>query len=63
MGVQKNVAGFALVAWGPDGSSVAEMQVSKASNIPSMLVPDFVRNRLLAQKIEDWTLDEVEKLR
>lgn len=51
------VAGFAFVVWGADGGSTALVSVNEASNIPSIMVPDFVRNRLLAERIEAWTLD------
>ncbi len=54
------VAGMAIVVWGPDGASVAGMTVTPISKIPSILVPDFVRNRLLAECIESWTLDSIE---
>lgn len=52
-------AGFALVIWGADGTSTAACQIARSNSIPSILVPDFVRNRLLAQRIESWTLDSV----
>jgi hypothetical protein len=54
--------GFALVVWGPTGRSTADLGVDSASSktiIPEILVPDFVRNRLLAVKIEDWTVDTI----
>lgn len=47
--------GFALVVWGSDQSSTAECMVSQGSCIPTILVPDFVKNRLLAERIERWT--------
>lgn len=49
------LAGYAVVVWRADGGSTAYLQSN--GQIPSILVPDFVRNRLLAQKIEDWTVD------
>ena len=54
------VAGMAVVVWGPDGASTAGMTIGRASRIPQILAPDFVRNRLLAERIESWTLDSVE---
>ena len=54
----EDVGGWAFVVWGPDGASVAAVGVPR-SNIPSILVPDFVRNRLLAYRREDWTLETV----
>ena len=49
------VVGFAMVMWGADGSSHAACRAYPGSNIPSIAVPDFVRNRLLAAKIEEWS--------
>lgn len=54
---QGRVAGFAMVAWSPDNGSVSVLTVNEGSKIPSIMVPDFVRNRLLAAQIEAWTLD------
>lgn len=51
-----DIAGFAFVVWGSDMKSVAELQVWD-NPIPSAVVPDFVRNRLLADRIETWTLE------
>jgi hypothetical protein len=55
----EDIAGFAIVVWGSDLGSTAVSLLTPVNTIPSMLVPDFVRNRLLAQKIEEWTLDSV----
>jgi hypothetical protein len=52
------VAGFAFVIWDKDGSSTANAG-NLHGNIPSILIPDFVRNRLLASVIEKWTRDAV----
>jgi len=54
-----DVAGAAFVVWSADGGSTASIYTSSASRIPSILVPDFVRNRLLAMKIIDWTIDDI----
>lgn len=54
-----DIAGIAIVVWSADGGSAANLRISPASKIPSILVPDFVRNRLLAERIEQWTLDSV----
>lgn len=53
----EDFVGFALVAWGADLSSTSECKVSQGSRIPTILVPDFVRNRLLAERIEEWTVE------
>lgn len=55
-------AGFALVVWAPDGASTADMgmkSIDQGAQIPSMLIPDFVRNRLLGMKIEEWAVDTI----
>lgn len=49
-----SVDGFAFVVWDRDGASTCKMIAG--GGIPSILIPDFVRNKLLADKIEDWTL-------
>ncbi len=49
------IAGFAMVIWAPDGASTALTVVNEGSKIPSIMVPDFVRNRLLADTIERWS--------
>ena len=54
-----DTAGFAIVVWGADGSSTCDLGAGKRSNIPTILVPDFVRNRLLAAKIIDWAMDDI----
>jgi len=51
-----DLAGFAVVAWGRDLESCADA-CNFDGRIPAILIPDFVRNRLLAQRIEAWTLD------
>lgn len=53
------IAGYVMVAWAADGTSWSTCRVGRASAIPSVLVPDFVRNKLLAQRIEDWTIESI----
>jgi hypothetical protein len=52
-----NLAGFAVVVWGKDGT-ISSMLRSDG-RIPGILVPDLVRNKLLAERIEDWTIDTI----
>lgn len=59
-GHNDRIAGVAIVVWAPDSGSTALMSVNNSSAIPSILVPDFVRNRLLAERIEAWTIDAIE---
>lgn len=49
------IVGMALVLWTADGTSDAVVKAYPGSNIPSIALPDFVRNRLLAAKIEEWS--------
>lgn len=53
------IAGFAFVVWDVDGTSTCIASVNDGSTIPAILVPDFVRNRLLPDRIERWTIDTV----
>lgn len=55
------VVGVALVAWSENNGSVAHVYVGDDSRIPFILVPDFVRNRLLANAIEKWTIDTLDE--
>lgn len=56
-----DICGFAIVVWGSDTRSTADLgaKLQAGSVIPEILIPDFVRNRLLAVKIEQWTVDAV----
>jgi hypothetical protein len=49
------VVGFAMVMWNADGTSNAACKAYPGSSIPSIAIPDFARNRLLAEKIEEWS--------
>ena len=53
----KPVVGMALVLWCADGGSNAVVKAFPGSNLPSIALPDFVRNRLLAAKIQEWMGD------
>lgn len=52
-----NTAGFAFICWSKDGASTC--QIKTDGSIPSIYVPDFLRNRLLAHQIEKWTIQEI----
>lgn len=54
---QGEVVGFALVAWDTGTRSVSTSWSGASNPIPSVLMPDFVRNRLLAECIGTWTID------
>ena len=55
----QEVAGCTFMVWNVDGSSTCQTDIKDGSRIPSILVPDFVRNRLLAERIERWAVDAV----
>ena len=48
------MVGYAVVLWDAHGGSVAVARAGEGSTIPSVALPDFARNRLLAAKIEEW---------
>lgn len=52
----RQLAGYAIVMWDEEMYSSGELRVWN-NPIPSMLVPDFVRNWLLARRTEEWTID------
>ena len=58
MGDEAELSGFVFMAWDKNISSVAFTAVHDGL-LPAILVPDFVRNRLLAQQIEKWTIDTI----
>lgn len=51
------IAGFAFIAWEPDGSSACVMDARDISHIPTTLIPDFVRERLRAERMFKWMDD------
>jgi hypothetical protein len=48
------MVGYALVIWDASTASSATIRCGAGSTIPSIAMPDFVRNRVLAAKIEEW---------
>lgn len=57
-----DICGFALVVWDSRGTSTADAAVKQPENgvaIPPILIPDFVRNRLLGEQIEQWAVDKI----
>lgn len=51
------VEGYAFVVWGGDYSTVA---LATGPSLPLAYLPDYVRNRLLLQIFERWTIDTLE---
>lgn len=56
---QHDLAGFAIVVWGADFSTTCDMDSGPRSNIPSIVIPDLVRARLLAYRTETWTIQSL----
>jgi len=48
------IVGYAVVLWDADNGSNASLRAGLGSSIPSIAMPEFVKNRLLASKIEEW---------
>lgn len=57
--MQHDIAGYAIVVWGKDLSSTCHAYTGPRSVLPSIYVPDYVRNRLLASKIEQLAVDTI----
>lgn len=57
------VVGYCLVAWHADGTAHVMKRSSNGNPIPLVLLPDFLRNLLLADIAGDWAVDEIKKLR
>jgi hypothetical protein len=49
------IVGYAVVLWDADNGSNASLQAGLGSTIPSIAMPEFVKQRLLAAKIQEWT--------
>jgi hypothetical protein len=49
------LVGWALVIWDGNLGSSASLCVGQGSTIPSIAMPEFIKNRLLAAKINEWS--------
>ena len=47
------IVGYAVVIWGADGASMAALRAGEGSSIPSIAMPEFIKNRLIAAKIDE----------
>lgn len=45
------IVGYAFVVWSSDGTSVADLEITDASRLPRSLVPEFVKQRLVAETV------------
>jgi hypothetical protein len=48
------IVGYAVVLWDSDLGSTASLRAGQGSTIPSIAMPEFVKQRLLAAKIAEW---------
>lgn len=55
------IAGFAIVVWDKNSESTADLE-NFSGHIPSGLIPDYVRNLLLAERLESWAVARVKRL-
>lgn len=55
-----DIVGFAFVVWGKDAASTADA-ANWGGQIPTIMIPDYVRNRLLAERIVEWAVEEMKK--
>ena len=52
------IVGIAIVVWDADGSSTAALrQDGSRGRIPSIALPEFVRARLMGEKVCEWALE------
>lgn len=54
----RSLAGVAFVAWDSNMCSSAFIAAASHSRIPVMAMPEFIKNRLIAAKIEEWSNEE-----
>lgn len=57
--IQEKIEGFAIVAWDKDGKSTC-YAANYESPIPHILIPEFVKSRLLAHRIELWVMEDIQ---
>ena len=55
------IAGFALVVWDEESFFAGDSK-NYDGKIPRALIPDFVRNCLLAENNVDWTIARVRRM-
>src|ERR1700732_3264585 len=51
------LAGFAFVLWDGAGNSTCTLKANAKSRIPGILIADFVKSRLLAERIVEWAVE------
>ena len=60
MDASPDIAGVAIVVWSADNRSAAMLAVDGSSKIPTMMVPTFVKNRLMTERILEFTLEALD---
>jgi hypothetical protein len=56
-----DIAGFSFVVWGRDGGSTCAARANMRSQIPPIMIPEFVKARLMAEEIVKWSVEAVDK--
>jgi len=59
--IQKDIAGYAIVAWGRDLSVTSTSFSGPRSLIPPMLVPELIAEELRSDRIEKRTIETMER--
>lgn len=54
-----DIAGYAFVVWAHDFASTTTSYSGPSSLVPALLIGDFVRNAIVADRIEGWTIDRI----
>ena len=49
------IAGMVFMVWDKEMSSTCLHRVKRGCPLPEILIPDFVRERLMAEKIGEWS--------
>lgn len=56
--LDRPIVGIAIVVWDANGSSTAALrQDGSRGRIPSIALPEFVRARLMGEKVCEWALE------
>lgn len=53
-----DIAGMAFVVWASDNGSTASLRGGPSSSVPIIAMPEFIKQRLIAEKIDDWSKEK-----
>lgn len=57
------LVGYCLFAWRADGTAYSLRRAGNGNQIPAALLPDFIRNALLADTASDWAIEAFKTMR